>query len=592
MKKKLYAAAISTAVAASFLTAGSAMATDKITPTITAAQIALASTCGKTGNFTFTFDAGTVINAGDKFEMALPLSASQAVTLCKGLDTFINSDGTIEIDSTTGNISATNWLAALAATPALGPVYGDGVVTGDIAFRITGSEDGQVVTLEAVGTGNIAVDDIVGDETVSIDFLNELNYATLTNSLWVVGAVDEDSINYTAQASNSTSAMCIDVSQWNESVVTISLDASDTKYSYSDTGPRIASIGGDNSYALRQCGPKDPKASVGTINIPEETQGGGDICGLFSNETGLDPYCDTPVHENNQFIIEAANGWAADNYTIEMTILVNGESGDHGVYFSDAAAAVDAMVYADACDLTQGGTTLNSTANTLYLASGEETAILSDKCDSLEDENKAVKLVIEDAVIAPAQAGDEGLYVPVPQLIFNGVTAGDVVTVEVKVNKAPCTDVITETWGIGSFVDSCSVVAGEETITYPYFVVPGEGGWWNGLAVTNYSMEAGMLKLMIYEEDGDQGTAEVEIGANSMFVDTLYSMITTKELFTQTAGEGTLGDSRSYVTVKASGLDIDGFGMISNSPTGQSMGYLTKDPMHVEVIKVAHPVIP
>lgn len=112
------------------------------------------------------------------------------------------------------------------------------------------------------------------------------------------------------------------------------------------------------------------------------------------------------------------------------------------------------------------------------------------------------------------------------------------------------------------------------SLVYPYFP-PASSTYWGliGMTLTNVTDTAGEATVTVYETDGDVGMLDgLELGANETFLTTLAELIANADM-EQIAGTGSLGDSRSYIEVKAP-FDASGFVMIANPSTGESMGYL------------------
>jgi hypothetical protein len=108
---------------------------------------------------------------------------------------------------------------------------------------------------------------------------------------------------------------------------------------------------------------------------------------------------------------------------------------------------------------------------------------------------------------------------------------------------------------------------------FPYFtsvVAPDDvNPYWNGIAIQNTSNVAGKATFTVSEKDGvGKGTFTTPdpIPAGGMFVATLDSL----------TFEGTLGTGQVFITVSTEFPTMDGFAMMANQLTGESMGYLCR----------------
>ena len=91
----------------------------------------------------------------------------------------------------------------------------------------------------------------------------------------------------------------------------------------------------------------------------------------------------------------------------------------------------------------------------------------------------------------------------------------------------------------------------------------------HGIAIINTSLLPGTATLTAHEKDGSTGTFSVAVPAQGMYVNLLESITW--------VGTG-LGGTQCYITVSSDFAGMDGFGMIANENTGESMGYLPRKP--------------
>lgn len=107
---------------------------------------------------------------------------------------------------------------------------------------------------------------------------------------------------------------------------------------------------------------------------------------------------------------------------------------------------------------------------------------------------------------------------------------------------------------------------------FPYFTsttaADATQPFWNGIAIVNTGSTAGTATLTVYQKDGATGTFTTpEIAAHSMYVAALENI----------GFDGTgLGGAPLYIKAQSTFSGIDGFAMIANTETGESMGYLCR----------------
>lgn len=118
----------------------------------------------------------------------------------------------------------------------------------------------------------------------------------------------------------------------------------------------------------------------------------------------------------------------------------------------------------------------------------------------------------------------------------------------------------------------CSEIDNTSSCFFPYFTsttAPDDAQpYWNGIAIQNTSSIAGTATLTASEQDGvGKGTFTTpEIPAGGMYVVTLDSI----------AFEGTLSGGPVFISVTTQFPTMDGFAMMANTATGESMGYLCR----------------
>jgi len=107
---------------------------------------------------------------------------------------------------------------------------------------------------------------------------------------------------------------------------------------------------------------------------------------------------------------------------------------------------------------------------------------------------------------------------------------------------------------------------------FPYFTsttsATPDNPFWNGIAIVNTGSAPGTATLTVYQQDGKTGTFTTPVvQGGSMYVAALENIGFT--------GTG-LGDMPVYIKVTSTFGNIDGFAMIANSQSGESMGYLCR----------------
>jgi hypothetical protein len=576
--KKNKAFVLITTVVAVFAFAGLAFGANTANVTVTSEPIEQGTACSKAGGFAIEFDSGTVLAHGDQITADLDLG----VTLCTAIDLEISAGG-----------SGGTWGSTLldgAAPPATGAPVVDptGAATshatdGGVYFRISGTEGSARITIDVIGvdvdadlTNNAALTVGPGvDDKLIIYFLDQqTNDDFLTeDGIYVEGDV-AGTCDVAAEVADNT--ICVDVSAYGDNTVDANIDSKDDKYTFVPSDPQVAHIIAAKAYRLRAC--KD--ATTENITLGSTTDQGGDDCDAIDFEAG-DNYCDTFA---GRLIIESQSAaFDQSNYEITLEILVNDQEGELGVYWTNQDVNADGHDTLDeACDDVAAIAVGAAADYTYYDEDGETVAAGTipapnvDECD-VEVDERAVVLVTDSSTLS-LDASNDFLWIDMPALNYDldQIVEGDVLSVRVTLTKAPCTQVYQGTIELGTF-GCAEEVLGANGLIYPYFTPMSdtEGVYWDGIAIVNLGAVDGTATLYIYEQDGDQATMDVSVGANSMYVNLLSDMVSGMTL-TQTV-EGTLGNSRVYIIV-CTDFTADGFAMIAKESTGESMGYLPRQP--------------
>jgi hypothetical protein len=109
----------------------------------------------------------------------------------------------------------------------------------------------------------------------------------------------------------------------------------------------------------------------------------------------------------------------------------------------------------------------------------------------------------------------------------------------------------------------------QETLVFPYLGKT-DGAWWNGMAVTNLSDNAGTADVTLYE-NGDVFTGTIDVPANGTTVVDVADLT-----LTTAGGDGVMGNERAYAKVVTKGFAASGFAMMAKEDNGVSMGYLAE----------------
>jgi len=546
MKRKLIGL-LSLVVMMMFAT--SVFAAQQVEVKVTSEPIAEHATCEKAGGYTLEFDAGTSINDGDQLTIDLPLN----VTLCNDIDIMIPWSSAVGAVGDTAAAYATEDDSSTSAT----------LTSGDVEFYLTGDAGSQRVTINVVATAGLTVGTDTGD-MFTIKFFDQN-----LDGVFIEGAVPGV---YDAAAKVADNTRCINVSAYDNETVSDSLDSAGDFYTFIPSNPQVAHVVTATGYSLYSC----VKASLNKImlgTVQPEVQDGPDAvetCTYFDFESGHG-YCSSDSLHPNYLIIAATKDMAITDYIVSLEIMTD------GVYFSNDAVVLNS--FANGSVACADGTPLGTEVS---LSGGQVTYTNSDgavkapytggaTC-TIPVVNQVVKLV--STSFALDASGAKALRVNVPALLYSldEVSVGDEVQLKVVLTKAPCGDIIEETFSVGTFGCDNTTPGITRVMSFPYFTAITGDSYWDGFSVVNKSATAGTAVLTIYEADGDVFTASVAVAANSM-----QTMLTSSLLpiATQVSGTGTLGDARFYMEVSADFV-LDGFAMMANPSTGESMGYLPR----------------
>lgn len=555
MRKKNVLAIIS-AVLMILVWSGAAFAVDTVTMNVTSEPIRALSPSDKAGGLTFIFDAGTQLLPGDIITMDLPLNVTLAQAINLEVSPAGNAIGFAAVQQT--------------GAPFVDPT-GNAVIVGTgIYFRVSGTIGTQRVTIEILGAAGDSITAGAGvDDRLELTILDQAVNADYTNlGIWDDGP-------FAAAGTPATLAqntLCINVSAYSGSTVNGSFDSAGDKFTFVPSNPQIAHVVQALTINFDPC----KGATPGYIEIGDRITQGSETCQYFDNEDAFsNGYC-VNTHFANDVILASNSPFDLAQYTVQLDILVNGQGGNNGVYWTNDLLAVDAYTFYPGCP---GAATTDIVGVYTYLngsfapvSAGPRNSGQCDVSAAFPDQ-RAVTLISPQTNLA-LTAGDDYIAFDLPALNYDldEITAGDVVTVRITINKVPCGSIFTGIWDLGTF--GCLSAPQTSGLLYPYFTEAGESAdaYWDGFVITNPAMTDATCLVTWFEADGDQGTVTVVVPAMSQYVNLLSAMP-----WAQTVGLGSLGDSSGYIRVNATGASgIDGFGMMGRPDTGEAMGYLPR----------------
>ena len=564
------------AVFAVLAMAGVSFAANTATINVTSEPIAQGSSCGKAGGFTMTFDEGTIFTVGDKITFDLDLNT----TLCKDISIEI---GTWASGSLSGIGSATDLTdpdgAVVESTSGVVVTAG-----GDLTFQIIGTSGTQRVTLTVIGDTGATLEVLDDDDSTTtnfmkVSFLNGKDFSTYSVGDVVIAEYTAATTTDPAEwdlTDESSNTLCIDVSQTTATTVNANFDSANDTYTFIPSNPQVSHIAGTEDYGVFAPKYMEP----GNIYLP----GTGEQTECLEIDNSVDVsynyeggFCYTgDRHQNNDFILYSGSEFSFEG-TIKVTleILVNGESGENGVYWSGYSYHTYAYeTTSDAADDNNVQKTGTITAD-IYASDGETSKdVVSDPsdCEVPDDEKALVLIGTQTAANLGIDADNKALLIDIPNMAYDTsvVEADDVVSVKVTVENLPCGMILDgETMEIGTF--GCVAAGSGSALRYPYFG-NASGAYANAIVITNLDDADGTATLTMYESDGDIATATVDLTPHGMVVNLVNNLDWT---VTDSSGSGAIGDARSYIDLSAT-VNVDGTAMITNASTGESISYLPR----------------
>jgi hypothetical protein len=364
------------------------------------------------------------------------------------------------------------------------------------------------------------------------------------------------------------------------------MDSQLDKYTFSPSDPQIAHISPAASFALAYC----QKSATGRIACGAKGVQAIDTCISFDYETATGYIAGTHLG-TNRLIISSNNALPLTNYQIRLEILVNGLTGDNGVYWTNEAILADGFDdLLAACGAAVGALpAAGNQANYVYLNGANlptlPTAPVAapgavGSCD-IASTTRPVSVTTNETGLDLALTNDY-LLINIPQMRYDldEIAVDDVVSVRVTLIKAPCGTVFQGTLQIGTMCAAPVVPAlAVNTLVYPYFTAMANDNWWDGIVITNLTAVQGNFTALIYEQDGDVGSFTGTIDPNSLYQNTLQNALAGATLVTA-GSDGVLGNSLCYVLV-CTDFTADGFGFMGSLSTNslmanESMGYIPR----------------
>lgn len=342
---------------------------------------------------------------------------------------------------------------------------------------------------------------------------------------------------------------------------------------------RIAKILPSLTYELVAC----KSAATGIIALPTGGQGSVANCS-FDLETDAG-FC-LPATTNNNLVIGSVGGTfpRGEEFILTLEVLVNGQTGDRGVYFSgDNIVTQGYVLLDDACDVE---TNANATAvgGTYYRQDNAFTATPTTDTDcTVASSNRYIRYVsqVNDLDLNETAQDDRYLAIDLPSFIYDTsvVQTNDDVSVRVTLTQDPCGIIFQDDMDLGTFGSCAGGGLATQSLLYPYFTAADGTFFDSAFVIANIGTTAGGVTLYWYEADGDAFTGAVAgtVAANTIWNSGLMPQLVEDPnvTWTQTAGSGDQGDAMCYI-VACTEFPSDGFAFIFGAPQGDSMGYIPR----------------
>ena len=529
------------------------------------------STCWQAGTDTMEFDHLSNMAEGDVIEFTL----NNNVTVCKAINMFVTLGDTAGVLDTTGDLPVSTTGGAITATGTVGQQWGFLVTApvGQQIIRLTLRQritvSGVLASLTPANVMTFTAGPITEKLVVKL-FDGKIGNAQ--SGIWKQASPAVAGVYFT-QIVSSDNALCID---------TLTLDyqgeyVQNTPNSIPQNVAQKLNFSGDYTIAhimpaaqlsLVTC--KD--AQCGHIVLGQTEQGGG-TCTSFDYETfgtGGNGYCTDHKAFTGylpMFIINSTQAFEVAPYTIKAEILVNGNRGEHGVYWSSTPPAYgtsDVTI----CGTSPGGS--GFTGVTYFRGDGTTTVTTpqapgSNNCAAVSAAEKAVEF--RTAAQSLFSAGQFFFNLNLPPFVYNlaEVNAGDLVTIHVTLEKATCGkwefDLCMGTFGCPTGPGATS------SILCPYVTsLAGGGSFWNGIALTNTNESEATVTLTAYKADGTTASATETVPAQGVIAKLVSDLTWTGT---------TPAEVPAYISATSSTTGLNGFIMMADG-ANNSMGYLCK----------------
>lgn len=558
------------AMFAVFAFSGVALAEDRVEVKVNSEPIPFGSSCYKAGGFSLEFDSDTTLEGGQRITIDLDDPAK----VCDHDIDLIIAPGPALPDGT-----SQGWTAP-AGTTAYPPQSGCAVIVNDDAanpdnfshtgvgvyFHVHASEGSSRITVDVLGdTFTIGGDT---EDSLIVSFLDqEINYAT--PSLWWNKDQDtdeyEEQVNTITEIDQNTLCMFPDRNnngdldageEWDDLTEKIqaNMDSKNDKFAFIPSNPQIAHVKSGGILCRFQKGQKP-----GGIEPPEEQE---DLAPVQLETT-------TGAERNRIFIINA-DTFDDDVYSVSARIV----SPSNGVYWSKDLVSYTVLDSSDA-EVSTGD--IGNVGDYHYYDQSDRALDTKDIPTPGEfageldaDEMAASFRTDSDGGIFTTGNG-QTLVLELPEILYTqDAQAGDEIQILLEFKQEPCSTLCSDTFHMATFTDTLN-----NDLLFPYFT-DNSDPYWDGIAITNLSGEGGEVKVVLYESDGDIASTNITLAKQEVYVNLLSAMLGELTLTDESDGDGELGNARGYIMVESEKLTLDGFAMIANSASGESMGYLPR----------------
>lgn len=428
----------------------------------TSEPISFWSMCDKTGSFRLEFGPGSKLSAGDQITIDLSyISPADHTKLCKDIDIELSLGGDAE------NILASRFMEVSMPTDTDSAVYVDGPngasasAGNGIYFRIHGNYGTQRITLDILGdTGaHLQVGNDPSDKLV-VNFFDQRTVNVYTS--------DYFTSQYTWPAGKGDNSLCIDVSEWSDATVQGNMDSLNDKYTFIPSNPQIAHIIDPVPISFAYCGYPPNPGQIARGIVGETNGEDWSTCTSFDYETGYG-YAPSNRYGTNRLILQSAVPFIPTTYQVELEIVVDGQKGDHGVYFTNDLLEVGGFdTIEDSCAATvtaYDDSLTNVGVQMYYSGTGSPLNYTNlfvqpspDSC-SVPTTARAVKLRSAETSLG-LSINNDFIVIDIPALMYdrNMLVGGEFVSIRVGLIKLPCAMIFYGENNIGTmFLDPTDV---------------------------------------------------------------------------------------------------------------------------------------